>query len=109
MTQILAAPAAAPDAASPAIAVESEVIALDQVTDFGLSRIVHESAKKKYMTMCGSIQWLAPEVIRGDRCVLDDAVFKVAPIAFSILCAPSPHPNPRPISSPWVGLTRLRT
>ena len=44
-----------------------------KVTDFGLSRVVYDGNKAKHMTTCGTIQWLAPEVIRGDRydCAVD--------------------------------------
>jgi serine/threonine protein kinase len=37
-----------------------------KLTDFGLSRAV-EGTEARFMTMCGSVLWVAPEIIRGDK------------------------------------------
>mmetsp|Transcript_4284 Transcript_4284/g.9235 ORF Transcript_4284/g.9235 Transcript_4284/m.9235 type:complete len:484 (+) Transcript_4284:220-1671(+) len=73
-----------------------------KVTDFGLSRIVHESAKKKYMTMCGSIQWLAPEVIRGDRYDSSIDVYSYGITIWELFNFEKPFKNHDPINLPYL-------
>jgi len=62
-----------------------------KLTDFGLSRVF---TGKKSMTMCGSVLWVSPEILRGDPYDLASDVYSFALTVWEILN----------FEKPWTGI-----
>lgn len=77
-----------------------------KVTDFGLSRCV-ESTKTQHMTMCGSVLWVAPEIIRGDMYDNKVDVYSYGICLWEIFNFSKPFAEHDPSNVPYLVTVRL--
>lgn len=76
-----------------------------KVTDFGLSRAVEESSS--HMTMCGSILWVAPEIMRGEQYDSAVDVYSFGITLWEIANFQKPWPGHEPSTVPYLVTVKI--
>ncbi|KAJ8603271.1 hypothetical protein CTAYLR_006950, partial [Chrysophaeum taylorii] len=73
------------------------------VGDFGFARTEIEPGRASMRTFCGTIEYLAPEVLRGDAYGLEVDWWAFGVVIYQMLCGRTPfyHPSPRQMFA-WI-------